>query len=172
MALGAPVVRFVNQMIQDAIHSRATDIHVEPFDGRVAVRLRVDGMLREIAAPPAQMAKAIISRIKILSGLNIAERRLPQDGRARIRVNERRLDLRIATMPTIYGEAVAIRLLDNVRRVLDFAKLGFPQRDEEVIRRNLDAPYGLMLVTGPTGSGKTTTLATSMSLLNQAHRKF
>ena len=125
MALGAPVVRFVNQMIQDAIHARATDIHVEPFDGRVAVRMRVDGMLREIASPPAQMAKAIISRIKILSGLNIAERRLPQDGRARIRVNERRLDLRIATMPTIYGEAVAIRLLDNVRRVLDFAKLGF-----------------------------------------------
>ncbi len=171
MALGAPVVRFVNQLIQDAVHSRATDIHVEPFDGRVAVRLRIDGMLREVAAPPAQMAKAIISRIKILSGLNIAERRLPQDGRARIRVNDRRLDLRIATMPTIYGEAVAIRLLDNVRRVLDFAKLGFPQRDEEVIRRNLEAPYGLMLVTGPTGSGKTTTLATSMALLNQAHRK-
>jgi general secretion pathway protein E len=171
MALGAPVVRFVNQMIQDAIHARATDIHVEPFDGRVAVRVRVDGMLREIASPPAQMAKAIISRIKILSGLNIAERRLPQDGRARIRVNERRLDLRIATMPTIYGEAVAIRLLDNVRRVLDFAKLGFRTRDAEVIRKHLNAPYGLMLVTGPTGSGKTTTLATSMSLLNQAHRK-
>jgi general secretion pathway protein E len=171
MALGAPVVRFVNQMIQDAIHARATDIHVEPFDGRVAVRIRVDGMLREIASPPAQMAKAIISRIKILSGLNIAERRLPQDGRARIRVNERRLDLRIATMPTIYGEAVAIRLLDNVRRVLDFSKLGFRPRDEEVIRKHLNAPYGLMLVTGPTGSGKTTTLATSMSLLNQAHRK-
>jgi general secretion pathway protein E len=158
-------------MIQDAIHARATDIHVEPFDGRVAVRVRVDGMLREVASPPAQMAKAIISRIKILSGLNIAERRLPQDGRARIRVNERRLDLRIATMPTIYGEAVAIRLLDNVRRVLDFSKLGFRARDEEVIRKHLNAPYGLMLVTGPTGSGKTTTLATSMSLLNQAHRK-
>ncbi|HET6390316.1 GspE/PulE family protein [Hyphomicrobium sp.] len=171
MALGAPVVRFVNQLIQDAVHSRATDIHVEPFDGRLAVRLRIDGMLREVASPPAQMAKPIISRIKILSGLNIAERRLPQDGRARIRVNERRLDLRIATMPTIYGEAVAIRLLDNVRRVLDFAKLGFQPRDEQVIRSNLESPYGLMLVTGPTGSGKTTTLATSMALLNQAHRK-
>jgi general secretion pathway protein E len=171
MALGAPVVRFVNQMIEDAIHSRATDIHVEPFDGRVAVRMRVDGMLREIPSPPAQMAKAIVSRIKILSGLNIAERRLPQDGRARVRINERRLDLRIATMPTIHGEAVAIRLLDNVRRMLDFSALGFSRRDEEVIRRHLGAPYGLILVTGPTGSGKTTTLATALSLLNQSHRK-
>jgi general secretion pathway protein E len=171
MALGAPVVRFVNQMIQDAMHARATDIHIEPFDGRMSVRMRVDGMLREIAPPPAQMAKAIVSRVKILSGLNIAERRLPQDGRARIRVNDRRLDLRVATMPTIYGEAVAIRLLDNVRRVLDFSALGFGQRDEDVLRRHLSAPYGLILVTGPTGSGKTTTLATALSLLNQSHRK-
>ncbi len=171
MALGAPVVRYVNQMIQDATHARATDIHIEPFDGRMAVRMRVDGMLREIAPPPAQMAKAIVSRVKILSGLNIAERRLPQDGRARIRVNDRRLDLRVATMPTIYGEAVAIRLLDNVRRVLDFSALGFGPRDEEVLRRHLSAPYGLILVTGPTGSGKTTTLATALSLLNQSHRK-
>ncbi len=171
MALGAPVVRYVNQMIQDAMHARATDIHIEPFDGRMSVRMRVDGMLREIAPPPAQMAKAIVSRVKILSGLNIAERRLPQDGRARIRVNDRRLDLRVATMPTIYGEAVAIRLLDNVRRVLDFSALGFGARDEEVLRRHLSAPYGLILVTGPTGSGKTTTLATALSLLNQGHRK-
>ena len=171
MALGAPVVRFVNQMIQDALHARATDIHIEPFDGRMAVRMRVDGMLREVSSPPAQMAKAIVSRIKILSGLNIAERRLPQDGRARIRINEHRLDLRIATMPTVYGEAVAVRLLDNARRSLDFISLGFDPRNEEVIRRHLAAPYGLILVTGPTGSGKTTTLATALSLLNQSHRK-
>lgn len=171
MALGAPVVRFVNQMLQDAVHSRATDIHVEPFEGRVAIRMRIDGMLRDTSAPPAQMAKAIVSRVKILSGLNIAERRLPQDGRARIRVNDHRLDLRIATMPTIYGEAVAIRLLDNVRRVLDFSALGFNARDEKVIRAQLSAPYGLILVTGPTGSGKTTTLATALSVLNQSHRK-
>jgi general secretion pathway protein E len=171
MALGAPVVRFVDQMIQDAIHARATDIHIEPFDARVGIRMRVDGMLRDISAPPGQMAKAIVSRIKILSGLNIAERRLPQDGRARIRVGGHRLDLRVATMPTIHGEAVAIRLLDNVRRVLDFSKLGFGAQDESVIRRHLAAPYGLILVTGPTGSGKTTTLATALSLLNQGHRK-
>jgi general secretion pathway protein E len=171
MALGAPTVRFVNQLIQDAIHARATDIHIEPFDRRVAIRMRVDGMLREISSPPAQMAKAIVSRIKILSGLNIAERRLPQDGRARIRINEHRLDLRVATMPTIYGEAVSIRLLDNARRALDFSRLGFCKRDEDVIRKHLFAPYGLILVTGPTGSGKTTTLATALSLLNQSHRK-
>ena len=171
MALGAPVVRFVNQMLQDAIHSRATDIHIEPFDGRLSIRMRVDGMLRDTAPPPAQMSKAIVSRVKILSGLNIAERRLPQDGRARIRANDHRLDLRIATMPTIHGEAVAIRLLDNVRRVLDFAALGFNARDEDVIRTQLSAPYGLILVTGPTGSGKTTTLATALSILNKSHRK-
>jgi len=171
MALGAPVVRYVNQMIQHAVHARATDIHIEPFDGHVAIRIRVDGMLRDVPPPPAQMSKAVVSRVKILSGLNIAERRLPQDGRARIRINEHRLDLRIATIPTIHGEAVAIRLLDNVRRMLDFAPLGFNARDEAEIRKHLSAPYGLMLVTGPTGSGKTTTLATALSLLNKSHRK-
>jgi general secretion pathway protein E len=171
IALGTPVVRFVSQMIQDAVHARATDIHVEPFDGRLAVRMRIDGMLHDVEAPPVAMAKAVVSRVKILSGLNIAERRLPQDGRARIRVGDRRLDLRVATMPTIHGEAVAIRLLDNVRRTLDFGKLGFSGRDATVIRRHLEAPYGLILVTGPTGSGKTTTLATALALLNRGHRK-
>ena len=172
MALGTPVVRFVNQMMQEAVHSRATDIHVEPFEGRLAIRMRVDGMLREIAPPPpANMSKAIVSRIKILAGLNIAERRLPQDGRSRVRIDHHRLDLRVATMPTIYGEAVVIRLLDNVRRALDFSKLGFSKRDEDVICKHLSAPYGLILVTGPTGSGKTTTLATALSLMNQDHRK-
>jgi len=171
MALGAPVVRYVNQMLQDAIHSRATDIHIEPFDNRLAVRMRVDGILREVASPPGSMAKAIVSRIKILSGLNIAERRLPQDGRSRVRINQHRLDLRVATIPTIHGEAVAIRLLDNVRRALDFLALGFSPADADVIRRHLDAPYGLILVTGPTGSGKTTTLATALSLLNDSRRK-
>jgi len=171
MALGAPIVRYVDQLITDAVHARATDIHIEPFDSRLAVRMRVDGMLREAPSPPGQQAKAVVSRIKILSGLNIAERRLPQDGRARIRINERRLDLRVATVPTIHGEAVSIRLLDNVRRALDFSSLGFNTRDERIIRGHLSAPYGLILVTGPTGSGKTTTLATALSLLNQTHRK-
>ena len=171
MALGAPVVRFVNQLIQDAVHSRATDIHIEPFEGRLAVRLRVDGMLRDITPPPHNMGKAIVSRIKILSGLNIAERRIPQDGRARVRVSQNRLDLRVATMPTAHGEAVTIRLLDNVRRSLNLERLGFNTRDGEIVRKNLGAPYGLILVTGPTGSGKTTTLATALALLNDGHRK-
>lgn len=171
MALGAPVVRFVNQLIQDAVHSRATDIHIEPFEGRVAVRMRVDGMLRDVSPPPANMGRAISSRIKILSGLNIAERRIPQDGRARIRVNQHRLDLRVATMPTVHGEAVSIRLLDNVRRSLSFPALGFNQSDQSLILKHLAAPYGLILVTGPTGSGKTTTLATALAILNEGHRK-
>lgn len=171
IALGAPVVRFVNHLIQDAVHARATDIHIEPFEGRLSVRMRVDGLLQTVSPPPAHMSKAIVSRIKILSGLNIAERRLPQDGRARVRISDRRLDLRVATAPTTHGEAVAIRLLDNVRRVLDFGRLGFNERDEAVLRSHLTAPYGLILVTGPTGSGKTTTLATALSILNEGHRK-
>jgi general secretion pathway protein E len=171
LALGAPVVRYVNVLLQDAVHARATDIHIEPFEGRVFIRMRVDGMLRQVAPPPPGLVKAITSRVKILSGMNIAERRLPQDGRARVEVNQRRLDLRVATMPTIHGEAVAIRLLDNVRRVLDFSKLGFGEHEQATIKRQLMAPHGLIIITGPTGSGKTTTLATSLHLLNQVHRK-
>lgn len=171
VALGTPVVRFVNQLIADALHSRATDIHIEPFEGRIAIRMRIDGMLRDVPTVPVNMAKAIVSRIKILSGLNIAERRLPQDGRARLRIDTHLLDLRVATMPTIRGEAVAIRLLDNVRRALDLSKLGFSDANQSVIRKHLSAPYGLFLVSGPTGSGKTTTLATALSMLNETHRK-
>jgi MSHA biogenesis protein MshE len=117
------------------------------------------------------MARAVVSRIKILSGLDIAERRLPQDGRARIKVEARNLDLRIATMPTVHGEAVAIRLLENMQRVLDLTKLGFSAEEEAVLRKRLAAPHGLMLVTGPTGSGKTTTLAAALTILNEPHRK-
>lgn len=171
IALETPVVRFVNDLIEDAIRRRATDIHVEPFSEQLIVRMRIDGLLREVSSPPAHMGKAIVSRVKILSGLDIAERRLPQDGRSRVQIGHHRLDLRVATIPTVGGEAVAIRLLDNVRRVLDFSKLGFSQRDEDVLRTNLNSPYGLILVTGPTGSGKTTTLATALTELNQTERK-
>jgi general secretion pathway protein E len=171
LALGAPVIQFVNQLLLDGLNARATDIHIEPFRGRLAVRLRIDGMLTESRSVPAHMARAVVSRVKILSGLDIAERRLPQDGRARIKIEARNLDLRVATMPTIHGEAVAIRLLENMQRVLDLAKLGFPAEDEAVVRRHLAAPHGLMLVTGPTGSGKTTTLAAALTILNQPHRK-
>ena len=171
LALGAPVIRFVNQLLLDGLNARATDIHIEPFRGRLAVRFRIDGMLSESRSVPAHMARAVVSRVKILSGLDIAERRLPQDGRARIKIDARNLDLRVATMPTIHGEAVAIRLLENMQRVLDLSKLGFPGEDDAILRRHLAAPHGLMLVTGPTGSGKTTTLAAALTILNQPHRK-
>ena len=171
LALGTPIVRLVNQLLHDAVYARATDIHIEPFENRLQIRMRIDGMLRETATPPVRMAKAVASRIKILAGLNIAERRLPQDGRARVRIDSRQLDLRIATMPTIHGETVAIRLLDNVRRTLDLAKLGFRAENEALLRASLDAPYGLIVVTGPTGSGKTTTLASALSILGRTERK-
>jgi len=171
LALGAPVVRFVNQLLLDGLNSRATDIHIEPFRGKLNIRLRIDGMLTEARSAPAHMSRAIVSRVKILSGLDIAERRLPQDGRARVKIESRTLDLRIATMPTIHGEAVAVRLLENVQRVLELGKLGFTERDEKILRKHLAAPHGLMLVTGPTGSGKTTTLAAALTILNEPHRK-
>jgi general secretion pathway protein E len=171
LALGAPVVRLVNQLLLDGLNARATDIHIEPFRGRLNIRFRIDGMLTESRSVPAHMARAVVSRVKILSGLDIAERRLPQDGRARIKIEARNIDLRIATMPTIHGEAVAVRLLENMQRVLDLSKLGFHAAAEAILRRHLSAPHGLMLVTGPTGSGKTTTLATALTLLNEPHRK-
>lgn len=171
LALGAPVVQFVNQLLLNGMHMRATDIHIEPFRGRLAIRYRVDGMMIEGPTSAAQMARAIVSRVKILSGLDIAERRLPQDGRASIKIEGRSLDVRVATMPTIHGESVAIRLLENVRQVLNPAKLGITARDEKLLRKYLAAPHGLMIVTGPTGSGKTTTLAAALTILNEPHRK-
>jgi general secretion pathway protein E len=171
LALGAPVVQFVNQLLLNGMHMRATDIHIEPYRGRLAIRYRVDGMMMEGPASAAQMARAIVSRVKILSGLDIAERRLPQDGRASIRIEGRGLDVRVATMPTIHGESVAIRLLENARQVLSPAKLGIAARDETLLRKYLEAPHGLIIVTGPTGSGKTTTLAAALTILNEPHRK-
>ena len=171
MASGAPVVRAVNELFEKAVEFRATDIHVEPFRGALQVRLRVDGLLRAMPSPPLDMARAIVSRVKILAGLNIAERRLPQDGRARVRVRNLDLDLRVATMPTAHGEAAIMRVLERNQRLLDFARLGFSARDRSVIERHLEAPHGLIIVTGPTGSGKTTTLASALVRLNSPIRK-
>ncbi|MDX2159236.1 MAG: ATPase, T2SS/T4P/T4SS family [Hyphomicrobiaceae bacterium] len=171
LALGAPVIRLVNQLLIDALHTRATDIHLEPTRRRLIVRLRIDGILREIRSPPLELARAIASRVKILSGLDIAERRLPQDGRARVSIEGRQIELRVATLPTVNGEAVAIRLLENAQRALDLRQLGFDEPTQATLRRHLSAPHGLVLVTGPTGSGKTTTLATALTILNEPVRK-
>ena len=171
LASGAPVVRAVNDLLEKAIELRASDIHIEPMRSGLVVRMRVDGLLRAVAAPRDAPHQALISRIKILSGLNIAERRLPQDGAARVEVNRAEIDIRVATMPTQHGESAVLRLLPRDRGLLEIAKLGLSRGDEAKTRRALDLPHGMIIVTGPTGSGKTTTLATMLSALNAPHRK-
>lgn len=171
LASGAPVVRAVNDLMERAMDLRASDIHIEPFRTGLNVRMRVDGLLRPVPAPADALPQALISRIKILAGLNIAERRLPQDGAARLKVARTEIDIRVATMPTQYGESAVIRLLPRDRGLLDVAKLGLSRTDGEALDRLLALPHGLIVVTGPTGSGKTTTLATILSILNTPSRK-
>jgi len=171
LASGAPVVRAVNDLVERAMELRASDIHLEPFRDGLTVRMRVDGLLRPTPAPSHVLPQALISRIKILAGLNIAERRLPQDGAARLKAARSEIDVRVATMPTQHGESAVIRLLPRDRGLLDIPKLGLAARDEKKILRLLDMPHGMIAVTGPTGSGKTTTLATMLSALNSPARK-
>ncbi|WP_249137520.1 GspE/PulE family protein [Bradyrhizobium canariense] len=171
LASGAPVVRALNDLLERAVDLRASDIHVEPFRAGLAVRMRVDGLLRALPSPHGIPPQALISRIKILASLNIAERRLPQDGAARVRVGRSELDVRVATMPTQHGESAVIRLLPRDRGLLEMSKLGLAARDESVMTRLLAMPHGMIVVTGPTGSGKTTTLATMLSILNEPTRK-
>src|SRR5580693_2317685 len=171
LASGAPVVRAFNDLIERAVELRASDIHIEPFRSGLTVRMRVDGMLRAMPAPPGVMPQALVSRIKILAGLNIAERRLPQDGAARLRVGRSEIDVRVATMPTQHGESAAVRLLPRDRGLLELSKLGLSSRDESTLRHLLALPHGMIVITGPTGSGKTTTLATMLSILNETTRK-
>ena len=171
LASGAPVVRAVNDLVEKAVELRASDIHIEPMRNGLTVRMRVDGLLRAVPAPAHALPQALISRIKILAGLNIAERRLPQDGAARLEAAGLNLDVRVAIMPTQHGETAVIRLLPRDRGLLDIAKLGLRAHDERKLRRLLDLPYGMVVITGPTGSGKTTTLATMLSALNTPSRK-
>jgi len=171
LASEAPVIRMVNLIMQRAVESRASDIHVEPFEQQLKVRFRVDGVLKEVEAPPVRSTAAVISRIKIMAKLNIAERRLPQDGRIKLQVQGKELDLRVSTVPTMYGESVVIRLLHKESIKFDFASLGF---EGEALRRFLDVlelPHGIILITGPTGSGKSTTLYTALHKINTPERK-
>jgi general secretion pathway protein E len=167
LASEAPVIRLVNLIIQRAVEGRASDIHIEPFENRLKVRYRIDGVLHEVESPPAASTAAVISRVKIMAKLNIAERRLPQDGRIMIRVQGKELDLRVSTVPTAHGESVVMRILDREAIVFDFHTLGFTDEFLQKFLNVLELPHGILLVTGPTGSGKTTTLYTALSKLNQ-----
>jgi general secretion pathway protein E len=171
LASEAPVIRLVNLVLQRAVEARASDIHIEPFENRLKVRYRIDGVLQEVEAPPASSTAAVISRIKIMAKLNIAERRLPQDGRIMHRVQGKELDLRVSTVPTSHGESVVMRILDRESIVLDFDSLGFDDDLKRKFVRVLEMPHGIILVTGPTGSGKTTTLYTALSQINTPERK-
>jgi type IV pilus assembly protein PilB len=165
----APVVKLVNALLTDAIKKRASDIHIEPYERVLRVRFRVDGVLHEIMQPPLKLKNAMISRIKIMSSLDIAERRLPQDGRIKVKVGGGggEMDLRVSTLPTLFGEKVVMRLLDKSHVQLDVNKLGFDQRAIDLFRAAINKPYGMILVTGPTGSGKTTTLYAALNELNK-----
>jgi general secretion pathway protein E len=171
LASGAPVVRAVSDLIEKAVELRASDIHIEPFTTGLVVRLRIDGLLRPVAAPVGVLPQAVISRIKIIANLNIAERRLPQDGAARLRAGRSDVDIRVAIMPTQHGESAVIRILPKDRGLLVVEKLGFSPPDDALLRRLLKLPHGMIVITGPTGSGKTTTLATILSILNEPTRK-
>jgi general secretion pathway protein E len=171
LASEAPVVRIVNALIGRAVESRASDIHMEPTEDRLRVRLRIDGVLQEIEGPPAALRQAVVSRIKIMAKLNIAERRLSQDGRLRFAVRGQEVDFRVSTTPVVHGESVVLRILDRGSLVLEFPALGFAEDLLPKYLEILHRPHGVMLVTGPTGSGKTTTLYTSLMALNTPERK-
>ncbi|MGA8381744.1 MAG: ATPase, T2SS/T4P/T4SS family [Stellaceae bacterium] len=170
LASEAPVIRLVNQMIARAVETHASDIHLEPFPDRLRVRYRYDGVLHEVEPPPPRLQAAIISRIKIMARLDIAERRLPQDGRIKLTVRGHEIDFRVSTIPALYGEKVVLRVLDRTAVEFDYAKLGLPDEIRAGLERSLDLPNGMVLVTGPTGSGKTTTLYTGLLRLNTVVR--
>jgi general secretion pathway protein E len=171
LARGAPVVRALDELLRLAVEQRATDLHIEPFESALLVRLRIDGLLKAVPAPPISMAKALVSRLKIMAGLDITERRLPQDGRSRIVVAGAEIDLRIATAPSMHGESAVVRLLRKGSGFVALDQVGLSTRDGEILRDALQAPFGMIIVTGPTGSGKTTTLAASLATINEPKRK-
>ncbi len=166
----APVIRFVNSLITRACKERASDIHIEPFENELVVRYRIDGLLYEVVRPPFSASASIISRLKIMAGLNIAEKRLPQDGRFRVRIAARDIDVRVSSLPTAFGERLVLRLLDKSSGVLSLSDIGMDERMRATVERLIASPHGVFLVTGPTGSGKTTTLYAALSHLNDREK--
>ncbi len=167
----APIVKFVNKILMDAINIGASDIHIEPYEKSYRVRYRQDGMLREVASPPLALAARIAARVKILSRLDIAERRVPQDGRMKLRISKNRaIDFRVSTLPTLFGEKIVMRILDPTSATLGVEKLGFEPEQKRLFLEAVERPYGMVLVTGPTGSGKTVSLYTAVHILNTPDR--
>ncbi len=162
----APVVKLINAILTDAVKRGASDIHIEPFEHELRVRYRVDGALQEVMKPPLKLKAALTSRIKIMSALNIAERRVPQDGRIKLKMGKRVIDYRVSTLPVLFGEKIVLRILDRGNLTLDLSKFGFEPKSETDLLRAILNPYGMVLVTGPTGSGKTTTLYSALQRIN------
>lgn len=171
LASEAPIVRLVNVLVSQAMELRASDIHIEPFEKKLRVRYRIDGVLREVESPPTHSVAALISRIKIMAKLNIAERRLPQDGRIQMRLHAQKIELRVSTIPSLYGESVVMRILDQEQLVLSYQQLGFGEENTRRFKSLIRRPHGIVLVTGPTGSGKTTSLYTALASLNSPDKK-
>ncbi len=171
MASEAPVIKIVNQIMTQAMSMRASDIHVEPFENLLKVRYRIDGVIHEVDSPPANMTAAVLSRIKLMARLNIAERRLPQDGRIQLKAQGKEIDMRVSTVPTMHGERLVMRLLDKNSVNLDLSLLGFSPENFSRLQNELKAPHGVVLVTGPTGSGKTTTLYSALTQMNTTESK-
>lgn len=171
MAQEAPVIKLVNLIISRAVEKGASDIHIEPFEGELRLRYRIDGVLHDEESPPPRLQAAIVSRVKIMSEMNIAERRLPQDGRIRLRMSGKKIDLRVSTIPTLHGESIVMRILDFGSIVIELEKLGFPKPSLKAFQKLISQPHGIILVTGPTGSGKTTTLYAALEKINSPDKK-
>jgi type II secretion system protein E len=167
----APVIKLVNMIIEEALKRRASDIHAEPLEHKFRIRYRIDGVLHEIQGPPKRLQGSIISRLKIMAGMDIAEKRLPQDGRIKLRLENKELDLRVSTLPATYGESVVMRILDKSSFMVGLEDMGFLPEDKKDFEKLINLPNGMILVTGPTGSGKTTTLYATLSHVNQKERK-
>lgn len=166
----APIIRLINALLTEAVKESASDIHIEPYENKLTVRFRIDGVLQEMLQPPHQIAPLLVSRIKVMAHLDIAEKRIPQDGRISLKVAGRPVDIRVSTLPSNYGERVVMRLLDNQAGRLDLGQLGMEQSHCDLLDKLIHKPHGILLVTGPTGSGKTTTLYASLTRLNDRSR--